>query len=97
MFRQRPTVYGHAPSAARDAFSHAPLQDGGDNIADADGDAVTEAVQLGVTSENLAAFLPFEITTTAYRRRDTCLASGVTHSCVVFLPAKLSWLVAGAS
>jgi len=26
-------------------------------------------VQLGVTGENVAAFLPFEITTTAYRRR----------------------------
>ena len=46
-------------------------QDGVEADANAGGNALSEAVQLGVTRENLATFLPFDITTTAYRRRDT--------------------------
>ena len=51
------------------ADCEATPQDVLETAATIDSIAPGELAQLGVTGENIAAFLPFEITTTAYRRR----------------------------
>ena len=55
-------------------------QDDGEDEAAPDCIAPGERVQLGVTGENVAAFLPFEITTTAYRRRVLAVEGRSAHA-----------------